>query len=99
MLLSDFDYQLPEERIAQTPIEPRDAARLLDDRGSAPADHRHVRDLADILRPGDLEVVNETRVIPARLALRRSTGVAAVVLMLEPLDCERTLWEALVRPA
>lgn len=97
--LDDFDYDLPHERIAQTPIEPRDAARLLVDRGSGPADHRWARDLPEILRPGDLLVVNETKVIPARLSLRRPTGGAAEVLMLEPLDGERTTWEALVRPA
>jgi S-adenosylmethionine:tRNA ribosyltransferase-isomerase len=97
--LSDFDYDLPEDRIAQTPIEPRDAARLLVDRGSAAPDHRTVHDLPEILRPGDLLVVNETKVIPARLALRRATGGAAEVLLLEPLDSQRTVWEALVRPA
>jgi S-adenosylmethionine:tRNA ribosyltransferase-isomerase len=99
MQLSDFDYDLPHERIAQTPLEPRDAARLLVDRGEAPPEHRHVRDLADLLEPGDLLVLNETKVIPARLALRRATGGAAEVLMLEPLDGERRVWEALVRPA
>lgn len=99
MRLDDFDYELPADRIAQTPIEPRDAARLLVDRGDAAPDHRHVRDLADVLRAGDLLVVNETRVIPARLPLRRATGGAAEVLMLEPLDGERRTWEALVRPA
>ncbi len=52
-----------------------------------------------LLRPGDLLVVNETKVLPARLALRRATGGAAEVLLLEPLDGERTVWEALVRPA
>jgi S-adenosylmethionine:tRNA ribosyltransferase-isomerase len=99
MLLSDFEYELPDARIAQTPIEPRDAARLLVDRGSEPPEHRHVRDLPEILRPGDLLVVNETKVIPARLALQRVTGGKAEVLMLEPLDGERKVWEALVRPA
>jgi S-adenosylmethionine:tRNA ribosyltransferase-isomerase len=99
MRLSDFDYLLPPERIAQTPIEPRDAARLLVDRGDAPPEHRHVRDLAELLRPGDLLVLNDTKVIPARLPLLRATGGAAEVLMLEPLDGERRVWEALVRPA
>ena len=99
MRLGDFDYELPPERIAQTPIEPRDAARLMVDRGSEPPEHRHVRDLPAILRPGDLLVVNETKVIPARLPLRRSTGGRVEVLMLEPLDGERKVWEALVRPA
>jgi S-adenosylmethionine:tRNA ribosyltransferase-isomerase len=99
MQLADFDYELPAERIAQTPIAPRDAARLLVDRGGEAPDHRHVDELAEILRPGDLLVVNETKVIPARLALLRSTGGRAEVLMLEPLDGERKRWEALVRPA
>jgi S-adenosylmethionine:tRNA ribosyltransferase-isomerase len=99
MRLSDFDYELPPERIAQTPIEPRDAARLLVDRGAGSPEHRLVRDLPEILRPGDLLVVNETKVLPARLALRRATGGVAEVLVLEPLDGERKVWEALVRPA
>lgn len=93
-----FDYELPPERIAQTPIEPRDAARLLVGRGSGSPEHSHVRDLPDMLRTGDLVVVNETKVIPARLMLRRTTGGKAEVLMLEPLDGERKVWEALVRP-
>jgi S-adenosylmethionine:tRNA ribosyltransferase-isomerase len=98
--LSDFDYELPAERVAQVPVEPRDAARLLVDAGpEAPPEHRHVRDLVDLLGPGDLLVVNDTRVIPARLRLRRTTGGAAEVLLLEPLDGERRSWEALVRPA
>src|SRR6186997_2382677 len=99
MRLSDVDYEPPPERIAQTPIEPRDAARQLVDRGDAPPEHRQVRDLAKLLRPGDLLVLNDTKVIPARLALHRSTGGAAEVLMLEPLDGERRIWEAMVRPA
>jgi S-adenosylmethionine:tRNA ribosyltransferase-isomerase len=97
--LDDLTYDLPADRIAQTPIEPRDAARLLVDRGSAPAEHRHVRDLPDLLRPGDLLVVNESRVIPARLRVQRVSGGAAEVLLLEALDDERRQWEALVRPA
>mgnify|MGYP001815293313 CR=1 FL=1 len=98
MRVVDFDYELPDDRVAQTPIEPRDAARLLVDRGSAPPDHHHVHDLPRLLRPGDLLVVNETRVIPARLRLRRATGGAAEVLLLEPWDADRRTWEALVRP-
>jgi S-adenosylmethionine:tRNA ribosyltransferase-isomerase len=97
--LGDFDYDLPADRVAQVPIEPRDAARLLVDRGSAAPEHRHVRDLCDLLGDGDLLVVNDTRVLPARLALRRSTGGAAEVLLLDPLDGARRNWEALVRPA
>ena len=96
MQLSDFDYVLPGERIAQTPIEPRDSARLLV--AGNPVRHLHVSDLADLLLPGDLLVVNETRVIPARLKLRRATGGAAEVLLLEATNGARTEWEALVRP-
>jgi S-adenosylmethionine:tRNA ribosyltransferase-isomerase len=99
MRLADFDYELPPERIAQVPIEQRDAARLLVDRGVAAVEHRRVADLPEILRPGDLIVVNETKVIPARLPVRRRTGGRAEVLVLEPLDGRRTVWEALVRPA
>ena len=99
MRLTDFDYQLPVERIAQHPIEPRDAARLLVDRGSLAPLHRHVADLGDFLCDGDVLVVNDTKVIPARLRLLRTTGGAAEVLLLEPLDGERRTWEALVRPA
>ncbi len=98
MQIADFDYELPEDRIAQRPIEPRDSARLLVDRGSAAPEHRQVRDLPDLLREGDLLVLNETRVIPARLRLRRATGGAAEVLLLEPWDHDRRTWESLVRP-
>lgn len=98
MQLSDLDYPLPDDRIAQTPIEPRDAARLLVDQGSAPPLHRHVRDLAELLHEGDLLVLNDTKVIPARLRLHRRSGGAAEVLLLEPLDPARRTWEALVRP-
>jgi S-adenosylmethionine:tRNA ribosyltransferase-isomerase len=97
--IADFDYELPPERIAQEPIEPRDAARLLVDRGSATPDHRHVRDLPELLGPGDLLVVNDSKVIPARLRLRRDSGGAAEVLLLEPLDADHRVWEAMVRPA
>lgn len=98
MQLSDLDYPLPPELIAQHPIEPRDAARLLVDRGSAPPEHAHVRDLVEHLGDGDLLVVNDSRVIPARLALRRQSGGAVEVLLLEALDAERRTWEAMVRP-
>ncbi len=98
MEIADFDYDLPEDRIAQTPVEPRDAAKLLVDRGSEAPEHRHVRDLPELLREGDLLVLNETRVIPARLRLQRATGGGAEVLLLEPWDADRRTWEALVRP-
>jgi S-adenosylmethionine:tRNA ribosyltransferase-isomerase len=97
--VEDFDYHLPAERIAQTPIEPRDRARLLVDHGSAAAEHRHVHELPELLQPGDLLVVNTTKVIPARLHLQRRTGGAVEVLMLEAIDGGRTQWEAMIRPA
>ena len=101
MRLSDFDYDLAPGRIAQTPVEPRDSARLLIDQGPAPALHRRVCDLSDFVGPGDLVVVNDTKVIPCRLRLHRDTGGAAEVLLLEPVaevaDGGR-VWEALVRP-
>ena len=99
MRLSDFDYPLPDELIAQSPAEPRDSARLLVDRGADTPLHRQVRDLCEFLRPDDLLVVNDTRVIPARLRLSRGTGGAAEVLLLEPVDSDRRVWEAMVRPA
>jgi S-adenosylmethionine:tRNA ribosyltransferase-isomerase len=90
-------YDLPERAIAQQPAEPRDSARLLVDRGerSAPAHHR-VRDLPELLRAGDLVVLNETRVLPARLRLRKATGGQVEVLLVE--DEGDGAWTALVRP-
>jgi S-adenosylmethionine:tRNA ribosyltransferase-isomerase len=96
--MDDFDYRLPAEAIAQEPAEPRDAARLLDatDPAGGPA-HRHVRDLPDLLGPGDVLVVNDSRVLPSRLRLRKRTGGGVEVLLLEPHDGAGG-WEALVRP-
>lgn len=90
-----FDYHLPEERIARFPARPRDAARLLDLTGSGLAD-RTVADLPDLLRPGDLLVANDTRVIPARLDGRR--GTARVEVTLHKRDGEQ-VWRAFARPA
>lgn len=98
MHLDEFDYALPDDLIAQVPVEPRDAARLLVDRGSTAPLHQHVRDLDSMLGDGDLLVVNDTRVIPARLRLNRHSGGAAEVLLLEPLEPSRRVWEAMVRP-
>ena len=68
MDVAEFDYELPSERIAQHPLPERDAARLLVDRGpDSPPDHRRVRDLPDLLWPGDVMVLNRSRVLPARL--------------------------------
>lgn len=98
MHIDDIDYVLPQELIAQTPIEPRDSARLLVDQGSRDALHRRVTDIGEFLLPDDLLVVNNTRVIPARLHLRRATGGAVEVLLLEPVGANRDEWEALIRP-
>jgi S-adenosylmethionine:tRNA ribosyltransferase-isomerase len=95
---AELDYDLPADRIAQRPLAERDASRLLVDRGASyPPWHRLVRDLPDLLEPGDLLVVNRTRVLPARLKLRKASGGAAEVLLLEPRPDDR--WEALVRPS
>jgi S-adenosylmethionine:tRNA ribosyltransferase-isomerase len=93
------DYDLPEESIAQVPIEPRDAARLLVALGpGAKVQHARVSDLSGFLREGDVLVVNTSRVVPARLRLRKETGGAAEVLLLEPRPGPPATWEALVRP-
>lgn len=98
MQSSDFDYHLPPARIAQVPAEPRDSSRLLVDRGAAGVSHRRVRDLVDFLEPGDLLVVNDTKVLPARVLVRRSSGAQVEVLLLEARDPESRRWTALVRP-
>jgi S-adenosylmethionine:tRNA ribosyltransferase-isomerase len=97
--LSDIDYDLPEGLIAQKPIEPRDSARLLTDVDAAGIRHLSVGDLHTLVRPGDVIVVNDTRVLPARLALNRKTGGAAEVLLLEQRSPDGRLWEAMVKPA
>ncbi|MBN2623382.1 MAG: tRNA preQ1(34) S-adenosylmethionine ribosyltransferase-isomerase QueA [Acidimicrobiales bacterium] len=97
MDLTEFDYDLPEQAIAQRPAEPRDAARLLVDRGAEGVEHRTVADLPSLLRPGDVVVVNTTRVLPARLHLRKDTGGEVEVLLLERTPAGA--WEALVRPS
>jgi S-adenosylmethionine:tRNA ribosyltransferase-isomerase len=98
MRLADFDYALPEASIAQEPLEPRDAARLFVlDRTSATPAHHHVRDLPDLLRPGDLLVANRSRVLPARVLGRLHGGGKAEFLLLRRLSPGR--WQALARPA
>lgn len=98
MKTSDFDYNLPEELIAQTPIEPRDHSRLLVyHRKDNTIEHKHFYDIVDYLRPGDALVINETKVIPARLlGVKEDTGVPVEVLLLRRQNA--TDWEALVRP-
>ena len=99
MHLSDIDYELPEKLIAQHPVEPRDSARLLVATNRDQVEHKHMTDLVDMLEPGDVMVVNDTRVLPARLSLHRKTGGAAEVLLLEQRSSDFRLWEALVKPA
>ena len=97
MKTSDFDFQLPEELIAQTPLERRDASRLLTlDKGTGAVGHHRFCDLPQFLRPGDCLVLNDSRVLPARLIGRRPTGGACEVLLL--VDRGDNLWECLVRP-
>ena len=98
MKTSDFDYELPQELIAQTPIEPRDHSRLLVyDRADRSVRHLHFYDLPQFLHAGDALVINETKVIPARLlGQKEDTGVPVELLLLKRL--ERDVWEALVRP-
>ena len=98
MRTEDFDYELPEELIAQTPVEPRDHSRLLVvHRSDGSLEYRHFYDIAEYLHPGDALVINETRVIPARLlGVKEDTGVPVEVLLLRRENA--TDWEALVRP-
>lgn len=96
MRTDDFDYHLPDDAIAQRPAEPRDGARLLDAIGVEPV-HRTVADLPKLVGPGDVVVVNSTRVLPARLRMRKPTGGVVEVLLLEERDDGS--WEALVRPS
>lgn len=95
MQLSEFDYDLPPERIAQTPIEPRHAARLMIiDRASGEIEHRRFLDLPTFLRRGDVLVANDTRVLPARLYGRKETGGKVEILLLRELSPQQ--WEVLV---
>ncbi|MBF0421565.1 MAG: tRNA preQ1(34) S-adenosylmethionine ribosyltransferase-isomerase QueA [Magnetococcales bacterium] len=95
MSVEHFEYDLPEGRIAQTPAMPRDTARLLVSRPDVTEDRRF-SDLPDLLRSGDLVVLNDTRVFPARLSGQRPSGGKMEVFLLRPLGGEGA-WEALVR--
>lgn len=97
MLVTDFDYELPQELIAQHPMEPRDHSRLLVvDKKTGEIEHRHFYDLVNYLKPGDVLVFNDTRVIPARLHGTKDTGAHVEVFLLTRRDA--TDWEVLVRP-
>lgn len=97
MKRTDFSFYLPEDRIAQTPSEKRDFSRLmLLDRESGEVTHRHFYDLPDYLNPGDCLVLNDSRVLPARLFGKRATGGAVEVVLLR--DRGDNVWECLTRP-
>jgi S-adenosylmethionine:tRNA ribosyltransferase-isomerase len=86
VLVSELDYELPEELIAQRPADPRDASRLMVvDVERSTITHHTFRDLPNFLRPGDALVLNETKVIPARLAARKPTGGGVELLFLRDL--------------
>lgn len=90
MKTSLFDYDLPPERIAQSPVEPRDASRLMVlHRATGEIEHRHFYEIGDYLQPQDLLVANNSRVIPARLRARKSTGGQAEIFLLRRMDNER----------
>ena len=98
MKKSDFWFDLPQEQIAQTPIEPRDHSRLLRlDKTTGQCSHHHFYDIVDMLRPGDLLVVNDSRVLPARLyGSKKDSGAKVELLLLQ--QKEKDLWETLVKP-
>ena len=97
MLVTDFDYDLPQELIAQHPMEPRDHSRLLVvDKKTGEIEHKHFYDLVNYLKPCDVLVFNDTRVIPARLHGTKDTGAHVEVFLLTRRDA--TDWEVLVRP-
>ena len=93
-----YDYYLPEELIAQTPAEPRDSARLLVyDRKTDKVEHKIFRDIIDFLNPGDVLVLNTSRVIPARLyGVKVETGAKIELLLLKRIDLSN--WEVLAKP-
>ena len=97
MRTSDFYYDLPEELIAQTPLEKRDSSRLMMlDRRNGNVTHKHFCDIIDVLNPGDCLVMNDSRVLPARLLGHRPSGGAVEVLLLRDLGDKK--WECLCRP-
>ncbi len=97
MHISDFDYRLPPEAIAQQPLAKREASRLLTlPRHEGPAAHHRFKELPDLLRPGDLLVVNRSRVLPARLLCNRATGGRVELLLLRQVG--DSSWEAWARP-
>lgn len=97
MKRSDFYFDLPEELIAQTPLEKRDSSRLMVlDRSSGDIEHKHFGDIKELIKPGDCLVLNDSRVLPARLIGARKTGGAVEVLLLR--DLGNNEWECLTKP-
>ncbi len=101
--VADYEYALPADRIARYPVEERDASRLLVvPREGGALDHRLFRDLPSLMRPGDVMVVNDSKVLPVRLKGRKPTGAPAEILLLRPWagegEADPWVWEALVRP-
>ena len=97
MKVTDFDYELPEELIAQTPIKKRDESRLMVlNRKNQTIEHKIFRDIIDYLKPGDVLVRNNTKVIPARLYGKKETGANVEFLLLN--NIEKDIWETIVRP-
>ncbi len=96
-LLSAYDYELPPDRIAQNPVVPRDSSRLFVVENKTQHTHATFRDLPTLLKPGDLLVMNNTRVIPARLYGHKLSGLPVEVLLLEP-QTEKNQWLVLVKP-
>lgn len=97
MKVTDFDYELSEELIAQTPMEKRDESRLMVlDRKEQTIEHKHFKDVIDYLEPGDVLVRNNTKVIPARLYGKKETGAKVEFLLLN--NMEKDIWECIVRP-
>jgi S-adenosylmethionine:tRNA ribosyltransferase-isomerase len=100
VLTRELDYKLPEELIAQKPAVPRDSSRLMVlDAGERTIGHRAFRDLPRFLGPGDTVVVNETKVLPARVVVRRPGGGASELLFLRSIKAKNDLWEVLARPS
>ncbi len=97
MKVSEFNYELPEELIAQTPIEKRDESRLMVlDRSKQTIEHKTFKDIIDYLEPGDCLVRNNTKVIPARIYGKKETGAKVEFLLLK--NIEGDIWETIVRP-
>lgn len=99
MNLNEFDYELPKELIAQDPLEDRSSSRLLVlDKKTGALEHRIFREIPELLRPGDCLVLNNTKVIPARLIGARESGGAVEVLLLKLIPGQENSWETLVKP-